>query len=61
MAYDWRASCSTARTVLDPVCSNQGVMKSYEVSAVVHQVNANNYARIRSYKITAEAQGWKMS
>ena len=31
MAYDWRAWCSTARTVLDPVCSNQGVMESYEV------------------------------
>ena len=28
---DWRASCSTARAVLDPVCSNQGVMEIYEV------------------------------
>ena len=25
-------SCSTARTVLDPVCSNQGVMETYEVA-----------------------------
>ena len=31
MAYDWRDSCSTAQTVLDPMCSNQGVMESYEV------------------------------
>ena len=31
MAHDWRASCSTARTVIDPVFSNQGVMASYEV------------------------------
>ena len=26
-------SCSTARTVLDAVCSNQGVMETYEVAS----------------------------
>ena len=35
--FTWRTigvlSCSTTRTVLDPVCSNQGVMESYEVAS----------------------------
>ena len=56
VTYDWRAaydwttigvlSCSTARTVLDPVCSNQGVMRVTKLPAVVHQVTTNNYALI---------------
>ena len=37
LSMAWRTigvlSCSTARTVLDPVCSNQGVMESYEFAS----------------------------
>ena len=56
MAYDWRAaydwttigvlSCPTVRRVLDPVCSNQGVMRVTKLPAVVHQVTTNNYALV---------------
>ena len=51
-------SCSTARTVLDTVCSNQGVMESYEVASRGPSSNCYQLCTY-TYKITAEAQGWK--
>ena len=59
----WRTigvlSYSTARTILDPVCSNQGVMESYEVAS--RGPSSNCYQLYTyTYKITAEVQGWKL-